>query len=229
MVRCPGRRAWRLMLAHRHGPRRNNDTRYPGRLWRVPRPAAAAPTSPASSPGRAPCTRIGAGTRTAVTRRAREARPVARPVTAAAGRPGRPGRHRPATGPGGPGATALSPGETAASRIWRGLPRSWDASFAGHLLTATGGAAECLGPDHIWVSRAGRKDLKPGSLAPGSWPLYSDVLHGHLLGRSPYMGPGWRGARLCLATGSARDGMSSCCPGRHPEVDMPGGIFGAQP
>ncbi len=137
-------------------------------------------------------------------------------------RPG-PGRHRPATGPGGPGATAPSPGETAAGRIWRALPRSWDASFAGQLLTATGGAAECLGPDHIWVSRVGRKDLKPGSLAPGSGPLYSDALHGHLLGRSPSMGPGWRRARLCLATGSARDGMSRRCCGRHPKVDMTGG------
>src|SRR5580700_5815152 len=39
-------------------------------------------------------------------------------------------------------------------------------SLAWHLLTRMGGAGERFGPDYIWVSWVGGKDLAPGALTP---------------------------------------------------------------
>src|SRR6266550_4481931 len=44
-------------------------------------------------------------------------------------------------------------------------------SLAGHLLTRTGGAGERFGPDYIWVSWVGGKDLTPWALTSGPWPV----------------------------------------------------------
>src|SRR5580704_18358160 len=40
-------------------------------------------------------------------------------------------------------------------------------SLAGHLQTRMGGAGERFGPDYIWVSRVGGKDLAPGAAHVG--------------------------------------------------------------
>ena len=51
------------------------------------------------------------------------------------------------------------------------------------------GTGKRLGPDHIGVLRAGRKDLMPGALAPNPRPVDTDPLHCfHLLGQPPISG-----------------------------------------
>src|SRR5580700_6023326 len=62
-------------------------------------------------------------------------------------------------------------------------------SLAGHLLTRTGGAGERFGPDYIWVSWIDGKDLAPGALTSGPWPVDADALHRCLLDHSPCAGP----------------------------------------
>src|SRR5215471_12067336 len=60
---------------------------------------------------------------------------------------------------------------------------------AGHLSAGLSAAGERLGPDDIWVSRIGWKDLMPGVLAPGPRPLDTDLLYCYLFGRPPCPGP----------------------------------------
>src|SRR5580692_6017520 len=62
-------------------------------------------------------------------------------------------------------------------------------SLAGHLLSRMGGAGERFGPDYIWVSWVGGKDLAPGALTSGPWPVDADALHRYLLDHSPCAGP----------------------------------------
>src|SRR5580700_788185 len=62
-------------------------------------------------------------------------------------------------------------------------------SLAGHLLSRMGGAGERFGPDYIWVSWVGGKDLVPGALTSGPWPVDADALHRYLLDHSPCAGP----------------------------------------
>src|SRR5262249_57586891 len=56
------------------------------------------------------------------------------------------------------------------------------------------GTGKRLGPDHIGVSRVGRKHLMPGRLAPNPRPVDTDLRHfSHLLGQPPIRGDkrGW--------------------------------------
>src|SRR6266446_8114982 len=103
-----------------------------------------------------------------------------------------------------------------------GLDQSWPRpSLAGHLLTRMGGAGERFGPDYIWVSWVGGKDLAPGALTSGPWPVDADALHRYLLDHSPCAGPvkNETGRRHSwVLRGTVRTGVAV---GRHPMVHMP--------
>src|SRR5580700_7976769 len=94
-------------------------------------------------------------------------------------------------------------------------------SLAGHLLTRTGGAGERFGPDYIWVSWIDGKDLAPGALTSGPWPVDADALHRCLLDHSPCAGPVKQEAgrrHSWVLRGTVRAGPAV---GRHPTVHMP--------
>src|SRR5712691_11666844 len=94
-------------------------------------------------------------------------------------------------------------------------------SLAGHLLTRMGGAGERFGPDYIWVSWVGGKDLVPGALTSGPWPVDTDALHRYLLDHSPCAGPVKQKAgrrHSWVLRGTIRGGAAV---GRHPMVHMP--------
>jgi hypothetical protein len=288
-ARRQGRRARRLMLAHRHAPRREIQRRpISGTALAVPRPGAGgvstgrcasgracAPASPASSPGRAGTPPVRGGQRDAGAWggarrshgpagmecpvvgggalpprgslisfqcagppaglrgggwRTRAAGPAARPVTAAANGPGRartlPARDR----------ARRARRHWSASRrncCWRDLARA--SEIVGCITCSSladgdrrHGRVPWPGPHLGLAGRAGGRQAR--ALPPAFWPLDADELH-FLPPRPPAMrlAPVDEGARSSWRTGSVRDGMSRRCRGRHPKVDMPGGIFRAQP
>src|SRR5258705_116543 len=98
-------------------------------------------------------------------------------------------------------------------------------SLAGHLLTRMGGAGERFGPDYIWVSWVGGKDLAPGALTSGPWPVDADALHRYLLDHSPCARPvkNETGRRhSSVLRGTVRSGAA-------PRGARPGFLFGEGP